>query len=109
MRANPNTFAAYQALGRALARLAPFYRREAVAAAAKALAAGKPVSIRELRRIMGEEEFARACIEAVGILQSRNAAAFDLAIRRCKGAIISFARRCRSVWRVKTKRPSTNT
>jgi hypothetical protein len=97
MPANPRTFAAYRALARALARLAPFYRDRAIAALAKALADGRSSTASELRPLLSDEELARACAMAVRIQRARDATAFDLAVLRLKTAVVSCARSCRRV------------
>lgn len=94
------TFAAYRALARALARLAPVYRRQAVAVAARALADGNIEEARELRPLLNDADLARASAAAARIRQDRDVATFDRAIMRGKAMIVRLVRLVRLVERL---------
>jgi hypothetical protein len=88
-----DVFAAHRALARALAKLAPFIRQQAIEDAARALADGRSRTLSELRPILSDRDFARACAKAVQIRHARDATAFDRAVTRSKARVAQLIER----------------
>lgn len=89
----PETYDAYRALARALARLAPVYRQRMLDAAARALADGDGKAARRFSAHLDDADRARARAAAAQIAGDRDVAVFDDAIRRSKAAIVRCVRR----------------